>query len=57
MQKVVKVEIQIKTVTMKNVPTDQSVVVLWKRGKRSIDTKRRKLGPKAGYRAVFDDKF
>ena len=50
------VELNIKSANVQNVPELIDVVVLWKRGKRAIDTRKKQLGPTIS-KANFKDKF
>ena len=55
-QKTLIVELNIKSANVQNVPELIDVVVLWKRGKRAIDTRKKQLGPTIS-KANFKDKF
>ena len=55
-QRTVRIELKIKSATVENIDDKLTVIANWKRGKRSIDTRKRKLGP--GHEvAKFNDTF
>ena len=56
MQKTIRVEIKIINATVHNVDETVEVCALWKRGTKSIDTRKRKLGPTT-HVARFNDTF
>ena len=56
MQKTIRVEIKIINATVHNVDETIEVCALWKRGTKSIDTRKRKLGPTT-HVARFNDTF
>ena len=55
-QRTVRIELKIKSATVENVDDKLTVIANWQRGKRSIETRKRKLGP--GHEtAKFNDTF
>ena len=55
-QRTVRIELKIKSATVENCTDKLTVIAIWKRGKRAIDTRKRKLGP--GHEvAKFNDTF
>jgi len=55
-QKKVSIELNIKSVRIKNLKESFRVLILWKRGSKSIDTKDVSIGPDKE-EAVFNERF
>lgn len=49
-------DLNIKLAHLKNLPSTTDVVVIWKRGTTTIDTKVKQMGPDVT-EAVFNDKY
>ena len=49
-------DLNIKLAHLKNLPAATDVVIIWKRGTTTIDTKVKQLGPEVT-EAVFNDKY
>jgi len=56
LQKKVSVDLNIRAVNINNLKQDLDILILWKRGNQSIDTKEQKIGPEKP-NAVFNEKF